>query len=31
MKYFITKENIDESFFDEQMIDLHQDFLIYQN
>jgi hypothetical protein len=31
LKRFITKENIDENFLDEQMVDIYQDFSIYQN
>jgi hypothetical protein len=31
LNHFITKENTDENFLDEQIVEIHQDFLIYQN
>jgi hypothetical protein len=31
LEQFITKENIDENFLDEQTVDKHQDFSIYRN
>jgi hypothetical protein len=31
LKQFTTKENIDENFLDEQMIDMHQDFSMFRN
>jgi hypothetical protein len=29
LTHFITEENIDENFLDEQTVDTHQDFSIY--